>query len=80
MFEVRILNNGIKRPYADTKYEYEVTTDETNEEEVKRYCTEQVHRASKSEADDRGWSETYYEFRKIGENTYRYTVVIPNCD
>ncbi len=69
-----------QRPYADTKHHYDVVAlNGETEEEVRKYCTESVHRCPKSAADDRHWSETYYLFQKNLENRYHYTVIVPNC-
>lgn len=78
---IKVVNNRTERkPYADTKHHYEVVTDGETEEEVRKFCTESVHRCSKSDLDARGWSESFYNLFRISANRYRYTVVVPNCD
>lgn len=68
-----------RRPYADTKYEYEVTAEGMTDEEVEQYCKEKVHKVSKKETDNRWFGEKYYTFKKSKSNTYWFTVVEPTC-
>ena len=80
MIKAKVVYQSERRPYADMEIEYEVTADNESAEEVERYCTEKVHRCSTSSKDDRGLCDTYYVFRKWGENKYLYRVIEPNCD
>lgn len=78
---IKVVRSNIeRRPYADTKHHYEVVADGETAEEVRKHCTESIHRCRKAEPDDRGWDETFYSLVRITANRYRYTVVVPNCD
>lgn len=83
-FQVEIIRAGQPRKYADSEYEYVVTSDQP-EFVVKQFCTG-VLRPKKQTYKD--WDKNnassyfsgYYTFGKIGDNAYRYYVKEPFCD
>lgn len=87
-YDVACTQSGQRRAYGDSFYEFIITTDKP-ENEVKKYCTEYVHKCSLTYeeyiADERaGVKEfgdhfrSHYKFRKTGENEYFYQVVSPS--
>lgn len=84
LFDVKVIREGQPRPYADSEYEYEIIS-EQSEFMVKRFCTyclKECHQAysqwDKSNADS--YFRGYYVFDKTDENTYKYRVKQPFCD
>lgn len=69
-FKVKIIKEGQPRPYADSEYEY-IITSELPERLVKLFC---IHVLREPD------SVSEYEFKKVDENTYNYYICIPFMD
>ena len=83
-FKVEVIREGQSRPYADSEYEYLVTSD-CPEFVVKEFCTKVLRPKNQEHKDwDRNdinsFFRGYYTFEKKGENTYRYYVREPYTD
>lgn len=83
-FEVKTLKCGQPRPYANSEYEYEITSD-CSEFTVKRFCTNILRPCSQTydewdENDMDSYFRGYYRFEKIGDNKYRYYKLEPFTD
>ena len=85
-FEVETLQYGQARPYADSIYDYIVTSDEP-ERTVKGFCTKVLSPHSQTEEEWKPYSEDpmsyfygYHTFEKIKDNKYRYRIVKPYTD
>ena len=85
-FDVETLQYGQARPYADSIYDFIVTSDVT-ERTVKEFCTEVLLPHSQPYDEWEPFSEDptsyfygYHTFEKIKDNKYRYRVVQPFTD
>ena len=85
-FIVDVIREGQPRPYADSDYEYVITSD-SPEFVVRKFCTGVLCHCKQEKKNWKQYSEDpssffagYYEFTKTGENTYRYHVHKPYCD
>ena len=85
-FIVDVIREGQPRPYADSDYEYVITSN-LGEWVVKRFCTSVLLPCKQEKKDWKPYSEDassffygYYEFTKTATNTYRYHVHKPFCD
>ena len=85
-FDVETLQCGQARPYADSIYDYIVTSDEP-ERTVKEFCTKVLLPHSQPYDEWEPFSEDpssyfygYHTFEKIKDNKYRYRVVMPFTD
>lgn len=83
-FKVKTIRSGQPRRYADSEFEYEITSD-CGLFAVKQFCIN-ILRPKRQEYKD--WNKNdassyfagYYTFEKTGDNTYRYYVKEPFCD
>ena len=81
-FEVEVIREGQPRAYADSEYEYIITTTNVSEFDVKRFCTSVV-RPNKQEVKDwdvhnaDSYFGGYHMLEKLSENKYRYYVKEP---
>ena len=85
--EIEILRYGQPKPYADSEYEYILTTEHMPEYHVKEYCTKVLRPCSQTYTE---WNSNirnaanyfhgYYKFEKLEQNKYRYFVLEPFCD
>nr|DAI19564.1 MAG TPA: hypothetical protein [Caudoviricetes sp.] len=83
-YNVEIIKAGQPRPYADSEYQYVITSD-CGEYNVKAFCTKVLRPKNQAYKDwDRDSAASYfagyYTFEKTGENTYKYRVIEPFCD
>ena len=83
-FNIDFIREGQPRRYADSEYEYVVTSD-CGEFSTKAFCTnvlkpnKQAYKDWNRDSAD-SYFAGYYMFEKTGENTYRYYVREPFCD
>lgn len=77
----------IRKPYADLEHVYVVGVNCENyvntgisDEEVENWCSASLHPCSCKDGEQTVFGQTYYKFKRIGENEYLYIVVEPNCD
>ena len=85
-FVVTEIRGGQPREYADSDYEYLITSDQP-EKAVKRFCTGflKPHKQAKENwkrytEDTPSYFRGYYEFEKRDTHTYWYHVHIPYAD
>jgi hypothetical protein len=83
-FEVKTIRFGQPRPYADSEYEFEITS-ECGEWVVKQFCTNILKQCTQDYAhwnknDANSYFGGYYTFSKTSDNTYKYYVKKPFCD
>ena len=83
-FQVEEIRAGQPRAYADSEYEYHITSN-CNEFTVKQFCTKILRPCSQTRnewntKEASSYFRGYYEFSKIDENKYRYYKKEPYCD
>ena len=85
-FDVETLQCGQPRPYADSIYDYIVTSDEIDRT-VMEFCTNVLFPHSQPYEEWEPFSEDpssyfygYHIFKKIKDDKYRYRVVKPYTD
>ena len=85
-FDVETLQYGQARPYADSIYDYIITSEES-ERTVREFCTKVLLPHSQPYDEWEPFSEDpssyfygYHTFEKIKDNKYRYRVVKPYMD
>lgn len=85
-FAVYEIRGGQPRAYADSDYEYVVTSDQP-EHVIKRFCTGFLKPHNQSKENWKKYTEDapsffrgYHEFDKLDEHTWRYHVHIPYAD
>lgn len=87
-YQVECTHSGQKRRYGDSFREFTVKTDKP-EIEVKKYCTEQVHKCGLTNqdylADERAGVKDFgdhfrssYKFRKVKDDEYFYQITEPS--
>jgi hypothetical protein len=69
-FNVKVIREGQPRRYADSEYEY-IVTSTLPERLVKLFCIHVLREPT---------SIGEYEFKKVDENTYNYYICIPFMD
>ena len=82
--EIKKVSGGQLRPYSDSVYVFEVTSDKP-EDEVEKHCTQEVKRCNNKSQGGRFDGScsfpfglnSYYKFSKVTDNKYRYTVCEP---
>jgi hypothetical protein len=82
-------HSGQKRPYGDSFYEYEVTSDRPAEE-VERVCRDSIYKCGLTEEQWRKENRenpsmdnhfrSHYVFKKTGDGKYFYQVCFPFAD
>jgi len=81
--KIKVIREGQERPYADSKYEYEIETEDMNDFDVQKFCTKVLKPCSQARSEwNQGFSDSffkgYYTFEKLGKNKYRYFVLKPS--
>ena len=85
--EVKNIRGGQVRPYADSIYQYKITSDKP-EEKVEEHCAKEVHRCSNKLqggcfTGSTGFPfglDSYYKFNKMSDGKFSYTVCEPYTD
>ena len=84
IIKVKQLHFGQMGAYRDSIYDFEIISAKP-EDEVEKYCTTEIRKCGIKDqgacfSGNCGFPHdlnSYYKFRKTGENTYRYTVCEP---
>jgi hypothetical protein len=82
--EVETTRSGQPRPYADSEYEYAITSDFPGFI-VENFCTKVLQPKTQAKQDwDKGGAGSYfagyYTFKDLGDGKFRYYVFEPFCD
>ena len=78
-FRVRTLASGQPRPFADTRYLYEITSP-LPPATVKKFCTSLLHPCKVECNPQHCPLVPYYRFERMDQDRYRYGVTFPYCD
>ena len=89
VLEIKKLSHGQPKPYADSEYEWELTTKEDiDEAELYAFCQMMLRKNTQSYEDwlkkhnnsAKAYFKGYYSLVKKSSDTWIYRVVEPYCD